>query len=138
MSIESVVEELQGVVADISGIRAAPVYPPDAMSVYPFAVCYARSGVYQIGPPEVMTGLHTVVIEVHVARKDLARDVAGVIGYADAVPAAIFAALADGTLTSTLTIATIRYEFGPLGWAGVDTLGYRFYLEGVKTQDVQS
>lgn len=135
MSIESVVTQLQSVVADVSGIRAAPVYPPEAMNVYPFAVCYARSGSYQIGPPEVMTGLHTIVIEVHVARRDLARDVQNLIEYVDAVPAAIFAALADGQLTALSTIANIRYEFGPMGWAGVDTLGYRFYLEGVKTQE---
>lgn len=134
-TLQLAIDQIQDEVGALSGIRGAPDEPPDSINVFPFAVCYARSGSYYIGPPDVMTGLHTIVLELHVARKDLARDVATAMGYAKSIPNAIYSALKDGSLTAISTLGDIRYEFVPMTWAGQDTIGFRFYIEEVKTQD---
>ena len=134
-TLQGAIDQIQGQIAAVSGIRAAPSEPPDKLEFFPFAVCYARSGAYQIGPPEVMTGLHVIVIEVHVARRDLPRDVRAAMAYAKAIPDKVFSALKGNYLTAISTLGQIRYEFGPMVWGKQDTLGFRFFLEDVKTQD---
>jgi len=134
-TLQKAIDQIQTEVGAISGIRAAPDEPPDQISVYPFAVCFADNGTYDIGPPEVMTGLHTITLELHIARKDLTRDVQKAMVYAKSIPNAIYKGFTDGNLAAIATLSTIRYEFGALGWGGIDTLGFRFFIEGVKTQD---
>ena len=134
-TLQAIIDEIQDQVGAISGIRGAPDEPPDSINAFPFAVAYVESGEYLIGPPQVMTGLHTIIVELHVARKDLKRDVAQVMLYAKSVPNAIFAAHADSTFTAFQTLTGIRYEFGPLDWGDLQTIGFRFRLEGVKSQD---
>ena len=134
-TLQEAIDEIQDQIGAISGIRGAPDEPPDSINAFPFAVAYVESGEYYIGPPQVMTGLHTVVVESHVARKDLERDVARAMPYAKAIPNAIFAALTNSTFTAFQTLGAIAYEFGPLDWGDVQTIGFRFRLEGVKSQD---
>ena len=137
-TLQDAIDQIQGQVAAISGIRSAPTEPPDKPGAFPFAVCFTRSGVYQIGPPEVMTGLHVICVEVHVARRDLPRDVRAVMAYAKSIPDKIFSALKASSLTAISTFGDIRYEFGPMAYGGQDTIGFRFLLEDVKTQDTIS
>jgi hypothetical protein len=134
-TLQEAISQIQAEVKGISGIREAPETPPDQINQFPFAICFARTGEYRIGPAGVMTGIHTIVLELHVARKDLTRDVPTAMKYAKSIPLAIIAALFEGTLTAIATLGTIRYEFGPLGWGGAETIGFRFYIDGVKTQD---
>ena len=134
-TLQEIIDEIQDQVGAISGIRGAPDEPPDSIHAFPFAVAYVDGGEYHIGPPQVMTGLHTVIVELHVARKDLERDVARAMPYAKAIPNAIFSAHTDATFTAFQTLERITYEFGPLDWSGLQTIGFRFRLEGVKSQD---
>jgi hypothetical protein len=135
MALQDVIDQVQAVVRAVSGMVKAPDEPPDQLNQFPFAVCYAGTGDLHIGPPEVMHGMHTLVLEVHVARRDLTRDVQRAMPFVDTVPAALFAAYAAGTLTALDAMGHIRYEFRPLGWGGVATLGFRFWIDGVKVQD---
>ena len=65
-----------------------------------------------------MTALHTIAVEIHVARKELPRDVAAVIPYGELVAAAL---LTLPTLSGT--VDTIRAGKGlptpSAGWPGV-------------------
>ncbi len=42
MSMAGVITHIQATVGAVTGIRAAPAYPAEQMSVYPFAVCLPR------------------------------------------------------------------------------------------------
>lgn len=127
--------QLQAVVGAVAGIRRAPDTPPEKMSVFPFSVAYVTSGTWKIGPPELKTGLHNIVIEIHVSREqDLGRAIEDVMEFSESVPNAIFSAFKAGTLTALQTFDTLTYTFGPLGWAGIATVGWRFTLNTVKMQ----
>jgi hypothetical protein len=137
-TLQAIVDQVQDVVAAITGVRAAPHEPPDSISVYPFAVAFVKSGTWTLGRPSgCMTGLHDIVIELHTGvRKDLARDVATAMGYAKSVPQAIGdAQLVHVSLTALAAIGSMSYEFGPLSWNGMDTIGWRWTLHDVKTID---
>lgn len=133
--IQDIVDQLQTEVRGVAGIRAAPNEPPDSLKAFPFAVCHARSGHYHYGTTDVVNGIHEIWLEVHVARVGLARDVKAVMDFGDTIPMAIFRAYDAGTLTALETFQGISYEFGPMKWGDVLTLGFRFTIEGVKTQD---
>ena len=132
-TLQQAIEQIQGVVRGLDRMRAAPIKPPEEIAAFPFAVCYSEAGDYEWGSM-IMKGLHTIVIEIHVARKDLPRDYERAMTFAKSVPNAIFAAIPD-TLTAIVTVNTINYTFGPMAYADVETLGFRFRLEGVKTED---
>jgi hypothetical protein len=135
-TLQEAISQIQAEVKGISGIREAPETPPDQINQFPFAICFARTGEYTIGPPEMMTGTHTIVLELHVARKDLTRDVPAAMKYAKSIPLAILMAVMNHTPTAFATLERIRYEFGPLNWGATETIGFRFYIEGIMTQDL--
>ena len=126
-SIRDAVAQIQENVDAVSGMRAAPTDPPESIRYFPFAVSYLEGGTWEVGPAGIKTGLHTIVCEVHVARKnDLAREVKKAMDYSDNIPNDL---LDDITLGGTVeTIVEMRYDFGPMGWGGVDTVGFRFYI----------
>jgi hypothetical protein len=131
-TIQDAITAIQGVVGGVSGIRAAPDYPPEDLSLYPFAVAFARSGSFEAAPVGSGKGLHTIVVEVHVGRSDLARDIKAAMPYGDSVPLALLADTTVGGVVSTF--ARVRYEFGPMAYGGLATIGWRFFVEGVKIQ----
>lgn len=134
-TLQDAIDQIQAEMKSLPGMRLAPSEPPDSLDVFPFSVCYAEAGEYNIGPPELMTGLHTIVVEIHVSRRDLVHDVRTAMRYAKSAPNEIFDAFKSGTLTAIQTLERITYTFGGLGWGGAETLGFRFRLERVKTQD---
>jgi hypothetical protein len=133
-TLQAFIDQVQDAVGALSGIRGAPDEPPEAINVYPFAVAFAGTGDYEQQKGK-MRGNHNVIVELHVARKDLARDVAAAMAYAKSIPNAIYAAQEDGSLAASSYIGRISYTFGPMAWAGVPTLGFRFEIEGVRTED---
>jgi hypothetical protein len=130
-TLQDAIRHVQKTVRQVEGIRAAPEYPEDNMAIYPFAVAFADSGRWDYGPGYLAKrGLHTIVVEVHVARKDLSLDVEAAMKYSDSVPDKL---MYDPTLGGNVdTIGGIRYEFGPLGWADQLTIGFRFFIEDIK------
>lgn len=129
MGLLAAIQALQDTVGAVSGIKKAPDYPPDSINSFPFAVAYPADGTWEVYAGTTKA-LHTLVVEIHVARADLPAAVANVIGYGDSVPKAI---LADTTLGGTIsTFSDITYEFGSLDWGETKTVGFRFRINGVK------
>lgn len=134
-SLQDVIGAIQDIVRGISGIRVAPDYAPDGLNVFPASVVYPVSGVFTTGPAEVMKGLHTIAVEIHVERRDLAKALKSAIPYGSQVAAAL---LADTTLGGAVsTFGDISYTFGPMAWGdpALQTIGWRLTIEGIKTQD---
>lgn len=135
-TLQQAIDQIQDIIGAMSDIRAAPDEPPERMNRYPFAVCYAGDGVYALAPPDTMTGLHNIILELHVARKNLPRDVSTAMGFAKSIPNAIFKGWTDGNISAIQTFEQISYAFGVLEtWPDIPTVGFRFTIENVKTQD---
>lgn len=127
------IKGVQDIVGAVSGIRAAPDEPPANMSMFPFAVAYASEGEWEMGAIGTDKGLHQIVVEVHVTpNTNLARSIATAMPYGDLVGLAL---LADPTLGGAAsTFGGVRYKFGVMRYGGKETMGWRFFLEGVKVQ----
>lgn len=137
-TLDDAISEIQADIRALEGIRAAPDYAPEQLNVFPFCVVYPGSGEFVSDVPGGMRGLHSITIELHVARKDLPRDIAKAMPYVESIPNALLKTIATqggdrfgGTIS---TFARITYEFGPLDWGGTQTIGWRFRIEGVKIQ----
>ena len=136
MTIQTAIAHIQGLAEGLPGIRQAPDFPPEQMNVFPFAVCYPAAGEFQAGPMGLMKGLHNLVVEIHVARKDLPRDVETALPFGEALAAAV---MDDPTLGGTVDTVRadegISYTFGALAWGGQETVGWRLTIP-VKIQTV--
>ena len=134
-AIDEIIDELQ----TISGIRRVPDEPPEDNTSFPFAVVYPTNGVYHFGPPPLMRALHSINIELHVARKDLPRDYLKVMDLIDTIPKELWDLLRTSGFSNLDTFGDITYTFGPLSWGAVDTLGVTYTMTEVKIQtDVSS
>ena len=134
MALKEAVAEIVDELQTISGIRRVPDAPPENNEQFPFAVVYPITGLYTQGPAQLMKGLHSVNIELHVARKDLPRDFSLVMDLIDEIPYELMKLLNDGGYSELDTIGVIEYTFGPLSWAGIETLGVTYTITGVKVQ----
>lgn len=129
-TLTDAVKALAGIVRGVSGVRMAPNYPPDQASVFPFAVVMARAGTFAPGVAGESKALHDIVVQLHVARKDLPVDVQAAMGFSDSVPLAI---MDEPTWSGTISMyQRISYEFGEMEYGGVQTVGWRWVVEGVK------
>lgn len=127
-TLPDAIARIQVLVRALGGIRGAPNEPPEKLNRFPFAVAFAGRGTWAGGSPAgEKRGLHTIIVELHVARKDLPRDVAAAMGYTESIPNTI---LNDPTLNGNVdAVNEIRYTFGPLGWGTAETLGFQFEID---------
>jgi len=125
-TIEDVITQIQTTVTAVTGIRKAPAKPPDDMHVFPFAICLPATGEYSVEPGWAQ-GIDEVTLDIHVARKDLPRDVDKLITYWDSIPAAL---RADTQLQGTICVIRypIRRSFATFNWGSLRTIGIRFIV----------
>ena len=117
-----------------NGIRKAPDSPPDKLSHYPFAVAYPGTGTITKMSSGWKKGLHTIILEIHVARKDMARDVATLIDYEDSLMDLLWTDSNSGLNSTVDTITEVRFQFGALDYDDIPTIGWRFEID-LKIQD---
>ncbi len=122
------IEWIQGQIRTISGIRAAPNEPPNDMNAYPYVVAYEGPGEFWYGDPAGQyKGLHQVIIELHVARKDLPRDVTKLRTYFEPVAEKIMADPTWGGTIDTIQAPINHSGLVALGWNDkTPTIGYAF------------
>jgi hypothetical protein len=131
-TVAEIIDELQ----TIPGIR----YAPDELvennnDQFPFAVVYPLSGYFNTFTTSAqMKGMHSINIELHVARKDLPRDFATVMDLIDEIPYQLMKLRHDSGLTHMATFGNIEYSFGPMEWAGVNTIGVTYTITEVKVE----
>ena len=134
--LKNVVKEIIDELQTISGIRYAPdELVESANDQFPFAVVYPLTGYFNtLTTSAQMKGMHSINIELHIARKDLPRDFSQVMDLIDEIPYQIIKLRNDGLLSHMATFGNIEYTFGPLSWAGVDTLGVTYTITEVKVE----
>jgi hypothetical protein len=137
-TLQQVIDEIQADLRTISGIRAAPDEAPEQINLFPFVVAYPGAGRWYSDVPGSKILLASVIVELHVARKDLSRDIVAAMTYAESVPNKLLYAVAhtsgDRFNNTVSTLGEINYTFGPLGWGGMDTFGFRWTITGIKLQ----
>ena len=124
--VKSALSYLQGEVAKLSGIKEAPVAPPEAMVQFPFGLAYVSSFT-SIGGSGFEEVLDTLVVEIHVARQVLPKSFPIALGFRNDV---IGILLADPTFGGNVdTYTDVRGTFGWLQYAGESHLGWRIEIE---------
>ena len=134
MALKDAIAEIIDKLQELSDIRRVPDAPPENNDQFPFAVVYPITGTYEQIMTQRMKGLHSLNIELHVARKDLPRDYALVMDLIDQIPNRLMKAHMDSEFSNLATFGIIEYTFGPLSWAGVDTLGITYTITGLKVE----
>ena len=132
IDLQAAIASVQTTIAAISGIRQAPATPPEDATSFPFVVAYAGAGEFMgASPASSLKYLGSIIVDLHLARKDLPRDVAKVMTYHTSIPNAI---LNDITLGGNLDMC------GPVACSGLivmqygdqETLGLRYTIQNVK------
>lgn len=118
----------------LTGMRGAPVAPPDSINVFPFAVTYVADGTFDGVATSWKKHLFTVECDVHVGRDS---DGARAYGLVEAIVDTFSNAIEkDPTLTgSSDTITTFTWRLEPRTYGGVQTLAVAFRI-GVKQETV--
>lgn len=127
MSITGAVSRLQTLADGITEIRFTPATLPDLLPGFPVAVSYIESFEAERVSYGFSRTLYTIITEIHVARKDLARDYALLD---DLGPTFAQAVLDDITPTAGPLNGNVSAVLGVNGslnassWAGQDTLSW--------------
>ena len=127
--INDAVTYLQTLAAGIDGMRQAPVEPTEQAS-FPFAVSFVSMLISSTQPSAgAQINLYEITTEIHVARKDLPRDYAGLKPFAVLFSATVWGDYnanrqALGGFVSTIN--GISGSLQPSHWGGADTLAWIF------------
>lgn len=141
MTLQAAIDYLQEtVVAGIGGIRKAPADPPESLhNLFPFAVAYASSGQAVGGRKGYgsLTATHDIVLEIHLARKNLPRDAKMAYPFGDSVPMRLLHPDYRTLGGNVQKFTSLDYTFGPLQWGERDmhTIGWRFTLRGCELRE---
>ncbi len=136
MTLQAAIADVQSTIRAIAGIYAAPEYPPDDTTNFPFVIAYAGDGEFRTGEPAGMLKYFgSIIIDLHVARKHLPRDVERAMAYHESIPNDI---LEDTTLGGTVQTCGPVVCSGLIEmWYGnpdLKTIGLRFTVQNVKIQ----
>lgn len=127
MSVTGAVSRLQTLADGLTEIRFTPSVLPDLLPGFPAAVSYIESFEAERVSYGFSRTLYTIVTEIHVARKDLARDYALLD---DLGPTFAHAVLDDITPTAgplngeVSAVLGVAGTLGASSWAGQDTLAW--------------
>ena len=146
MELGRLLEEIRQDLATIPELRRVHFDVPDAIGPYPCIVVYpsgfnaylgSHSG--DGGRPMFWT-VHTIRIELHVARKDLARDMETAIGFQQLLPQRLYGGFERDAFSGTMvtmanpelannSVASIRGSLIGLGWDSDVNIGWRCEFE---------
>lgn len=128
VTLQNVVDSVRDKLRTITPtIRSVPDGPIENPSVFPFGTAFMRRVNYTQFSQSLRHGTHTIAVQVHVARKDLPRDIEKSVPYGEAVPIAIYNDLTLNHVISTVT--EIRGAFRAMEWGDQETLGWDFEID---------
>lgn len=138
MAIQDVIERMADKIALVTGIKGASDYLPEALpTTENWVVIYPGETEFIGGEPSgYMTALYTVVVEIHTPRVVLPEAIKRLMPFFDDIPNALYDDLFDGYMNNTVsTIGTITSEgLISLNYAGIDTIAFRYKVNGIKIQ----
>jgi hypothetical protein len=128
VTLQDVVDAIQAKVKTLEpALRSAPDNPIEQPAVYPFGVTFIRRVNYTQQSGTLRTGLHTVAVQIHIARKDLPRDIVKAVPYGEALPVALWNDLTLGGKVAHIN--DIRGAFRAMEWGDQETLGWDFEID---------
>lgn len=139
---QDVINAIQDCIGNVSGIKAAPDYPPDDMSVFPFAAAFEGPGSWQWYTSDdtygSKKGLLSIIVEIHLARIDLPNDARNAAYFSDAIPNAIMKGVRLDRLGGKVVSVGKIDSSGliPMSWGSAEknTIGYRFIVNEVNVK----
>lgn len=125
---QDAINRIQAIARGLTGVKEAPNFMPESMNQFPFALTY-----YRQGDTTAMMGwrkaLHTVFMEIHLARQILPATIEQAMQYYERVMAAL---VDDPTLGGTVStiVWPVTQTFGWLSYGGSDNIhvGWRFSI----------
>lgn len=128
ITLQDVVDAVRNKLRTVDpAIRSVPDGPIENVSVFPFGTAFIRRVNYKQFSQTLRHGTHTIAVQVHVARKDLPRDIEKSMPYGEAVPIAIYN---DLTLDQKIaTVTEIRGAFRAMEWGDAETLGWDIEID---------
>lgn len=128
MTLAGSLAALQTVAGACSGVKSAPVYPPENTSVFPFSAAYPERGILTGEAAGQARHLHTVIVEIHAApRTILSKAVESAVPLVEEFNRRLVADPKLGGACDTI-VWPIPYEFGVLAWGTTETIGTRFHV----------
>jgi len=136
---QDVINAIQDCIGNVSGIKAAPDYPPEDMSVFPFSAAFEGGGTWEWYTSDETYGskraLLTVIVEIHLARIDLPNDAMKAAYFSESIPNAILKGVRLNRLGGTVSAVGKIDSSGliPMSWGSEakNTIGYRFIVSGI-------
>jgi hypothetical protein len=124
-SLESAAQYVQTLVGSITGVRAAAASPRDQEAVFPASVCFPRAGRFENPSSGLIIGFHTLTLQLHYPRTELARAYDTVMPYLEKIAEKLIDA---PTLNDTVEglASDIAYTFGQMSYGGTETIGWQF------------
>ena len=136
--IKDALKEIVNELKNLRDLRYVPDEPTKTGIRYPFVVVYPETGEFKKLSAGFLTGLHNINIELHIMEKDLPRDYKQVIDLFQAIPKQLMSGQENARFSNGFTWETITYRFGPMIWAGVETIGVTYTMVNAKVQDTVS
>jgi len=141
MAIQDVIERMADKIEAISGIKGVSDYLPESLpTTENWVVIYPGASEFMGGPVGYMTALYSVVIEIHTPRKVLPYAVERIMPYFDDIPVALLDDLYDGLMDNTVSHFEAITSTGlvAMNYEGIDTIGFRYTVSGIKIQQAVS
>ena len=126
--LDSFITALTTKLAVMTGIKAAPEHPPEALSEFPFAVCYFVRGTFDYSQSGPAIGLHVVNVDIHLGRSSLPHDEEQARPF---ILRGLIMLAGNVKMSNTCDHCLLRnYEYGGLGYGeSLKTFGVRYVLE---------
>ncbi len=127
MTLAGAIGNLADKAALLSNVRGAPDYPPEAANAFPFVATYPDSGRLELVSAGWGRMFHTINMDIHVNRSNLPTAVETATPLIEELVRLI---IGDPSLGGNVAeVNAIRYNFLPMSYAEVDTLGYRVGID---------
>lgn len=133
-NLDDAIEAVLYLAGQLEGLRAAST-PLERIPVeQPFAMAFPGSGGWKLETAGSWIGIHTVVLLVCKARKDLPRDLEVIVPFGERVKDLFLSQpnfiLPDRNGDPTGTIIGLVYDFGPISWGEPPArIGWSFEIE---------
>ena len=136
MSLTGAIEFIQTKLSTLDGIRATPALPPESINVFPIIIAFPGNGTWEYGVPGAMNGTLSIVVQLHIARHSLPRDIEKASQYVLSVPMTI---MRDPTLGGNIkNFSKITFSLQEMAWNNQDakSVGLMWTVEGINLTEI--